>query len=209
MPLSAAALNGIKGYVYTLSKARVWETPLNEALRWANINPTVLAALRTATEEALPIFRRYPTTKANLLDLARIAWYDLFAPLPGPGKGFPWERAKEAPLNSFYAFNPDLADFPRRVFRENWIDVPPRLGKTNCAFCMSVPGRKESTILLNDGGTLNDVFTLAHELGHAYSNECPTEANRSHFQGKTAITLAETNSTFAETLVVKAMLESS
>lgn len=84
--------------------------------------------------------------------------------------------------------------------------MPPREGKQSGAFCMGVPGRQESRVLLNFGHTLDDVFTIAHELGHAYHKEQYYRAGRTTKQRKTPILLAETASIFCETIIVNAML---
>src|SRR5690606_31238829 len=88
-----------------------------------------------------------------------------------------------------------------RTFEEGWIDVPPRKGKRNGAFCSAIHPRGESRVMLNFGGTLTDVFTLAHELGHAYHNDCKVRFGRTVLQVPTPMTLSETASIFCETVV--------
>ena len=203
----AAALNGIKGQVDTLSRSRGWGSPLDQALHQAGITREALNALRSATQENFPVFRRYLRVKAKLLGLDALAWYDLLAPVGRVDRRYSWDQVKALVLEPFRAFDVELARFSGRAFEQDWIDVPPRLGKQNGAFCMAVPGRSESRILLNFGGSLDDVFILAHELGHGYHNWCLDAACRTYLQSSTPMTLAETASTFCETLVVNAMLE--
>ena len=106
----------------------------------------------------------------------------------------------------FDAFAPELGALARRAFEEGWIDVLPRAGKRNGAFCMGAPGVRQSRVMLNFGGTLDDVFTLAHELGHAFHNDAIYAAGRRPLQARTPMTLAETASIFCETLIAEALL---
>ena len=125
----------------------------------------------------------------------------------GKSKFYNWSEAREFTVNHFRNYSSPLADFAERTFIENWHDVPPRKGKSNGAYCASLPGRKASRIMHNFDGSLDSLFTLAHELGHAYHNECLYQSNRSMLQSDIPMTLAETASIFCETIVVKALLE--
>lgn len=206
-----AAMNSIKGQALTLSKAHGWESPLEQACHKSHISPASLAAMQTAIEESLPDFERYYRAKAQLLGLDALAWYDLRAPISHPDaspKHYSWQEAQSFVVEQFATYSPALAAFAERSFAENWHDVPPRQGKRNGAFCMGVPARQESRIMLNFGNTLDDIFTVAHELGHAYHNDCCYRLGTSSLQrSHTPMTLAETASIFCETIVVNAMLE--
>jgi oligoendopeptidase F len=79
----------------------------------------------------------------------------------------------------FAGFAPTLAALADRAFDEGWVDVLPRKGKRNGAFCMGTAGARESRVMLNFGGGLDDVFTLAHELGHAFHNDAAYRAGAS------------------------------
>lgn len=204
----AAALNGVKGETGTLQRLRGWPSALHATLHANRITPAALEAMQQACREAYPRFHRYLAAKAKALGLPRLAWYDLFAPLPSDQpRTFSWPQAAAFVTERFAAFGADLAGLARRAVDEGWIDVHPRPGKTNGAFCMGSPGIGESRVLLNFAGELDDVFTLAHELGHAYHNDRMTRAGRSPLQTRTPMVMAETASIFSETLVVGALLE--
>lgn len=206
----AAAMNGVKGEVNTLTRRRGWATPLDEALFQNGITRPALEALQSAVREAFPSARRYLRAKARFLGLEVLGWYDLLAPVSvGPEREFSWLEAQELILERFAAFSPSLAALAQRSFDEEWIDVLPRKGKRNGAFCMGAPGAQESRIMLNFGGGLDDIFTLAHELGHAFHNDCIYRAGRTPLQSSTPMTLAETASIFCETLIVNALLAES
>lgn len=203
----AAALNSVKAQVNELTLRRGWTSALDEALFESHITQESLAAMQGACEAHFPLFRRYLRAKARFLGQETLAWYDLLAPVTvAAPRRFSWDEAKAFVVDAFRSYSDKLADFAQRSFDEGWHDVPPRKGKRNGAFCMSVPGVQESRVLHNFGGQLDDVFTLAHELGHAYHNACAFEYGRTELQDDTPMTLAETASIFCETVVVNALL---
>ncbi len=204
----AAAMNSIKGQMNTLMLSRGWNSVLEQAVFQNNISLESLKAMQAACRDSFPWFRRYFKAKAKALCKDTLAWYDLQAPISvAEPKHYPWDEAKAFICETFALYSQELADYAARAFEQNWLDVPPRKGKRNGAFCMSVPGRKESRIMLNYGYTLDDIFTLAHELGHGFHNEQLFKANRTSSQRSTPMTLAETASIFCETIVVNEMLE--
>ncbi len=204
----AAAMNSIKAQVSETSTRRGYATALDEALFSSHITHKSLDAMQTACRESFPVFRRYLKAKAKFLGKDTLAWYDLLAPVTaGTPRTFSWAETAAFVTETFGSYSEKLAAFAARTFDENWHDVPPRKGKRNGAFCMSVEAVKESRIMHNFGGGLDDVFTVAHELGHAYHNSCLFEAGRTPLQDDTPMTLAETASIFCETIVANAMLE--
>jgi pepF/M3 family oligoendopeptidase len=202
LPL-AAAMNGIKGQVNTLSARRGWADPLDEALFGAHIDRETLDALVGAAREAFPDLRRYLKTKARALGVSALAWYDLFAPVGRASRRWAWDDATAFLLEQFGAYSDRMRGLADRAFRERWIDAGPRPDKQGGAFCMGLRG-DESRILVNYTPSYDGVSTLAHELGHAYHNL--NEAGLTPLQRQTPMTLAETASTFCETIVREAAL---
>ncbi|HEX7001436.1 MAG TPA: M3 family metallopeptidase, partial [Trueperaceae bacterium] len=203
----AAAMNGIKGQVGSLARQRGWGGPLDYSLFQHGISRRSLDAMHQACEERFATLRGYLKAKAQLLGKDRLAWYDLFAPLPqAAARRFTWEEAQAVVLDRFATYSAELASFADRAFRQGWIDVPPRRGKRGGAFCSPVPVRDESRVMLNFGGNLSDVFTLAHELGHAYHNDCKFRFGRTVLQTPTPMTLSETASIFCETLLFDGLM---
>lgn len=204
----AAAMNSIKGQASKLAQARAWTSTLEESLFQNTISQASLDAMQEACRESFGSFRRYLKAKAGFLGKESLAWYDLNAPVVQASKHYSYSQAQDLIIESFSGYSTELAAYAQKAFSQNWLDLPPRKGKRNGAFCMSVPGRKESRILLNYGHTLDDIFTLAHELGHGYHNEQMYAFKRSSLQRSTPMTLAETASIFCETIVVNKLLES-
>lgn len=203
----AAALNGVKGAVITLNQRRGRTDALHGALDDARLDRATLDTMLGAMQASFPTFRRYLRAKAQRLGHAgALPWWDLHAPvLPaGSERHFTFRQAEAFIDEQFRGFSPSLAGLAQRAFRGRWIDAEPRAGKRGGAFCMGLPGVGESRILCNFDGSLDQLFTIAHELGHAYHNDCQT--GQPELQTITPMTLAETASTFCETLVTDAAL---
>lgn len=202
LPL-AAALNGVKGQTLTLARRRGWGDPLDESLFWSTIDREILDAMIAETRASFPDFRRYLRTKARVLGRSELAWFDLFAPVGDAGQIWSWEAGTAFIVDRFGAYNGRMAGLAQRSIDERWIDAGPRPGKAGGAYCMSLVG-DQSRILTNYSPSYEAVSTLAHELGHAYHNL--NEAALTPLQKRTPMILAETASTFCETIVKEAAL---
>jgi len=202
----AACLNGVKGEANTLNKRRGRKDAVHSSLEAARIDRKTLEAMLAAMEGSFPMFRKYFKAKAQKIGKEKLAWWDVFAPLGKTDKVYSFEEARDFILDNFDKFSPDLCAFAKRAFDSNWIDAEQRDGKRGGAFCMEVQGVKESRILSNFDGSFDQVSTLAHELGHAFHNECAYQANKTVLQQLTPMTLAETASTMCETIVTEAVL---
>jgi len=199
-----AALNSIKGETLTLCNRRGWSDPLDETLFNCNMDRQTLQAMMTAARESFPDFRRYLRVKAKALGLEKLAFYDLFAPVGDSQDHWDYHSACNFVEDQFRTYSDKLGDFAARSFRENWVDVEPRPGKTDGAFCMGLRN-DESRILMNFKPAFGAVSTLAHELGHAYHNLCLH--GRTATQRATPMTLAETASIFCETIIRQAVVK--
>ncbi|MBT3714630.1 MAG: M3 family oligoendopeptidase [Anaerolineae bacterium] len=202
----AACMNGIKGTVNTLNKKRGREDALHASLDAARMDRDSLNAMLEAMKESFPIFHRYFIAKAKRLGKEKLPWWDIFAPAGDSEKTYSYQEASEFILEQFGGFSPKLKNLAQRAFSENWIDAEQRVGKRGGAFCIGMPNVKESRILSNFDGTFDQVSTLAHELGHAFHNECIYTAGKTSLQSETPMTLAETASVMCETVVTNAVL---
>ncbi len=200
----AACLNGVKGTQATLNRRRGRIDSLHEPLDQARIDRETFEAMLGAMYDSFPAFRRYLQGKAKLLGREALPWWDLFAPVGHSEKRYTYREAQDFVLEHFGTFSKGLAGLARRAFDHNWIDAEPRDGKRGGAFCMRVPAVEESRVLCNFDGSLDQVSTLAHELGHAYHNEC--QVGKAPLQRRTPMTLAETASIFCQTIVTDALL---
>lgn len=203
----AAALNGVKGQGSTLNRRRGWADDLEPALFANAVSREALGAMQAAVVASLPDWRRYLRAKAGLLGHpGGLPWWDLFAPVGDPSaSAVTWEEATDLVREAFGTFGPALRGLAERAFAEQWVDAGPRDGKRGGAFCMPVQD-EQSRILMNFGGSLDGVSTLAHELGHAYHNT--QLADRTAIQRQTPMALAETASIFCETILMQSLLAS-
>lgn len=205
--ISSACLNGIKGEVITLNSMRGYKSPLEETLLNSRMDFETLNSMFKAIEESLPVFHKYFRKKAEILGHSNgLPFYDLFAPIGDSDMKFTYEEAKRFIMKNFGTFSVSLAKFAERAFENSWIDAEPREGKVGGAFCENIHGIKESRIMSNFGGTFSDVVTLAHELGHGYHGECLN--NETVLNSDYPMPIAETASTFCETIVKKAAVKS-
>ena len=201
----AACMNGVKGYVNVLNRRRGREDALHPAIDQSRIDRLTLEAMMSAMQASFPTFRKYLKLKAKRFGKEALPWWDLFAPVGQSNRTFSWEEAKKFIVNNFSTFSQDLGTFAERAFDRNWIDAEPRDGKRGGAFCMRIAGVKEPRILCNFDGSLDQVSTIAHELGHGYHIEC--QKDKEFLQFITPMTLAETASIFCETIIQDAALE--
>lgn len=222
-----ACLNNLKGETNSLLGLREWNCAIDRALFSSRMKKETLDALISAIEESLPDWRKYLRAKAEYLKNHNatnstscgkdegIAFYDLFAPLPdcnkkssGPdgeeeisllSKEWTFDEAREYIIKEYNSFSTKMGDFAKKAFDKNWIDARVHPGKVGGAYCQDFYVQKESRILSNFTGAFSDIITLAHELGHAFHFNCIKD--KDFRNGVYPMTLAETASTFAETIV--------
>lgn len=201
----AAAMNGIKGTANTLNRRRGRANAVQPSLDAARIDQATLDAMMGAMRESFPVFRKYLKAKAKRLGHAGgLPWWDLMAPVGHNERSYSWDEACEFILGNFGKFSPRLMGLAKRAFERNWIDAEQRPGKRAGAFCAEIPLTDESRILCNFDGSLDQVSTVAHELGHAFHNECLV--GKTPLNALTPMTLAETASIFCETIIIDAAL---
>ena len=197
----AYALNSIKLETISDCQLRGYESPLARTLKHSDMERATLDAMLGAMDEYLPKFWQYLKAKGKALGYEKgLPWYELFAPMGAASTRFTAEDAKDYLVEQFSGFDSELAQMVARAFDEAWIDFYPRDGKAGGAFCADVNHLKQSRILTNFDGAFGDVVTLAHELGHAFHNQCIFD-HRPLNQGY-SMPLAETASTFNECVVM-------
>lgn len=205
---SAAAINGIKGEVITVSKLRGYKSPLDETIIKSRMDKESLDAMLVAMEEFLPVFHKYFRKKAEILGYeGGLPFYDMFAPIGQVNISFSYKEAIDYIVKNFNTFSGRLADYVQNAYDKNWLDVEPREGKRGGAFCSSLHAIGESRILSNFDGSFSNMTTLAHELGHGYHGL--NLKDESILNSSYPMPIAETASIFNETIVVRAALKES
>jgi len=197
----AYALNSIKLETISDCQLRGYESPLHRTVKHNDMKMETLDAMLSAMDEYAPKFWQYLRAKAKALGHENgLPWYDLFAPMGKSSTKFTAESSRDYLVNLFAEFDTELSEMVATAFDNAWIDFYPRDGKAGGAFCAGIECLGESRILTNFDGQLGDVVTLAHELGHAFHNQCIRDhrpLNRDY-----SMPLAETASTFNECVVM-------
>ena len=197
----AYALNSIKLETISDCQLRGYESPLERTLKKSNMKKETLDAMLAAMDEFSPKFWQYLKAKAKALGHENgLPWYDLFAPMGNSSTKFTTEAARDFLVKLFEEFDSELSEMVAAAFDNAWIDFYPRDGKAGGAFCAGVECLGESRILTNFDGMFGDVVTLAHELGHAFHNQCIKDHRPLNHDY--SMPLAETASTFNECVVM-------
>lgn len=201
----AMALSNIKREVVVMNDLRGYKNPLEPTLIRSNMQEATLNAMISSMLDFRVEFEKYFTAKAKYLNHKNgLPFYDLFAPVGKLEKTYTYDEAQKLIIESFTGFSKDLGNYAKKAFDLNWIDPFPKRGKRGGAFCSNQPQLKQSRILSNFTGSLSDVSTLAHELGHGYHGEIISE--NSPLNWSYPMPLAETASIFCETIVTNHLL---
>lgn len=202
---TAACLNAISGTRLTLYERRGIDHFLEPALFDSAVSRKTLEAMFGVARDRAEIPRRFLREKARRSGRDRLGFQDLEAPAPGePPTRVPFPDARDRIVAAFERFYPGLAEFAAMAFDKKWIDWEPRKGKRPGGFCSSSSVVGQSRVFMTYDGALGDVSTLAHELGHAWHSWVMRDMRP--WARVYPMTLAETASTFAEQLVIDAVL---
>lgn len=205
----ATLLNSINGWRLeeTKQRARVRELHyLDKSCHQSSIERATLDTLMETTYEQRSIGQRALKAMGQVLGVKRMAPWDVMAPAPIMGKGdrISFDDAIHLIAEAFSKLTPEMGDFAMMMAEKGWIDGQPTPNRTTGAYCTSFREPREPRIFLTFEGTMTNVMTLAHELGHAWHNWVMRDL--SLVESSYPMTLAETASIFAETLVRDALL---
>ena len=145
------------------------------------------------------LVERFYRVKREILGLDQLTHIDRYAPLFDTVETVAFEEAKEIVLRAFGRFSPKLSDAAAEFFDKRWIDAEPRQGKSPGAFCSGVTPDRHPVVLMSYLGKMDDVTTLAHELGHGV--HASLARRQTLFNFDTTLPIAELASTFGEMLV--------
>lgn len=165
---------------------------------------SMVEALIQAVVAGYPLVARYYRLKARLLGVGQLEDYDRYAPIPGADRRYSWEECREIVLGAFTDFSPEIGGIVREFFDKNWIDAALQPGKRGGAFAHPVTPDAHPYVFVNYTGSVRDVMTVAHELGHGvhqYLARC-----QGYFNANTPLTTAETASVFGEMLTFERLM---
>lgn len=201
----ADTLNRLAGFRLKLYERRGWDDILKEPLALNRMSKQTLDTMWQVIQDNKQKFVAYLERKAKLLGMERLNWSDVDSPLGQLSGKVTYEQAADNIVEQFGRFSPKLAEFATSAFRNRWIEAEDRPGKRPGGFCSSLPVSKQTRIFMTFGGTVSNVSTLAHELGHGYHQYLMDELPV--FNQDYAMNVAETASTFAEMIVSDALVK--
>ncbi|MFV0437517.1 MAG: M3 family oligoendopeptidase [Desulfopila sp.] len=170
------------------------------------LHDVTVDSLVSAVTSRYDLVQRYYRVKRELLGLDELFDYDRYAPLPSlPSAKIDWLTSKKIVLQSFAAFSTEMADIAEDFFAKRWIHAPVLAGKRGGAFAHPCVPHIHPYVMVNYTGSLRDVSTVAHELGHGVHQVLA--ARKGYYNSSTPLVLAETASVFAEMLVFSSQLE--
>ena len=185
-------------------RIRGYERPISPRNLANHLPDEVVDTLLDVCRRNATVFQRYFRVKARALEMPKLRRYDIYAPVGKADKTYDFGTAVQIILEAFERFHPEIARLARQVFEAGHVDSETRKGKRTGAFCAGVVPGLTPWILMSYQGRINDVATLAHELGHAIHNLLAR--HHSVFTYHAPLPLAETASTFGEMLLVDHLL---
>ncbi|MES7204603.1 M3 family metallopeptidase, partial [Cutibacterium acnes] len=164
----AQALNHLGGFRLQVYKHRGWNSVLKEPLEYNRMSEATLNSMWDAVERHRPMLLDYFKKKAEILGVERLGWADVEAPLGSADTRMSFEEGAALIVEQFRNFSPKLAGFAETALRDRWIEAENRAHKRPGGFCTSFPLKGQSRIFMTYDGSMVNVSTLAHELGHAF-----------------------------------------
>jgi oligoendopeptidase F len=180
---------------------RGYKSPISMRNIGNDVDDKTIDSLLSVCKKNSPIFQKFFVQKAKMLKMKKLRRYDLYAPAAVniKEKNYSYDKSVKLVFESLGKFSDTLEGYARKVFNENHIDSDVRKGKRDGAFCSTLAPKITPYVLVNFTGKSRDVFTLAHELGHAVHSQAAQD--RSILVQDAPLPLAETASTFSELLL--------
>ena len=207
-PLFGDTLNHLDGFRLSTYKLHGITDYLQKPLEYNRLKKETLDVMWSTIEKNKQPLADYLTRKANLFGKEKMEWQDQDAPIilgDLEEKTFTFDEAAAFIVENFKKFSPKMADFARSAFEKSWIEAEDRPGKRPGGYCTELPETKESRIFMTYSNSVNEVATLAHELGHAFHSS--TMWDLPSLNREYAMNVAETASTFAGLIVADATLK--
>lgn len=184
---------------HVIDRLRGFERPESSRHLSNDIDQSVVDTMVEVTVNNFDIVSNYYQLKQELLNIDQLTHYDRYAPISDTKTEFDFGQAQTIIMEAFADFSPQLAEMAEPFFSQNWIDAKVTSGKQGGAYCMGVTPEHHPYVFMNYNGSMRDVTTLAHELGHGIHDILANQQNLLNYHP--VLPLAETASTFAEMLV--------
>lgn len=180
----------LRGYKTVMSKRNISE----------QVPDNVVDTLMSEVQKFYPLYQRFLRAKQKNLGLSELYGYDVHAPIFKIEKKIPYEEACKTVIDMFEGFDARFGNYARDMLEAGRVDAFPKAGKRGGAFA-SYDKWIESFVLLNYTDTVDDIFTLAHELGHAIHGHLAQVQKSPVYDAP--LVLAETASIFSESLLME------
>jgi oligoendopeptidase F len=178
---------------------RGYRSPITVRNKLNNISDEAVSSLLKVCRKNNVVFQKYLKEKSRILKIKNMSRYHIYAPFDKSEQKYSFSEAINIVLSSLAEFSPKIASLAKRVLEEKHLDSELRKGKRGGAFCVTTSPKITPYILVNYTGREHDVFTLAHELGHAIHSELAKD--KSILVQHAPLPLAELASVFSEMIV--------
>jgi oligoendopeptidase F len=203
----ASAIRAVCEDHIRVCEMRKWSTPMTQSLIDNDVNEQAIDSLMKTIEKNASLYQRYLRLKARLMDLPKLDNYDLMAPLPkAPSTTYNWADARREITAAYREFDEQIGDWIDEMYARHHLDGEVRKGKTSGAFCSSWLAGKSAYILQSFNGRIMDVYTQAHELGHAIHDYLLSRTQKPS-NCEVGSCAAETGSIFGELLLTERLLQ--
>ena len=184
---------------------RGYRSPLSVRNILNDIPDEAVDTLLNVCRKKRDVFQGYFREKAKMIGMKKMSRYHIYAPIDTSEVNYSFSDAAKLVLNSLQSFSPKMALLAKNVLGENHLDSELRRGKKGGAFCATASPKITPFVLVNYTGKQRDVFTLAHELGHAVHSQLA--ADKSVLVQQAPLPLAELASVFSEMVLLDKLLE--
>lgn len=202
----SSALRSVFTDHLTMVKLRKWSSPMTQSFISNDVDEETITALMNTIEKNVGVFRRFLKLKAKALGLETLGNWDIDAPIPtASNKKYTWEEARKLNVDSYNTFDKESGEWMDEMYERRHIDAVVRNGKRSGAFCATWHSGESAYVLQSFNGTIGDVYTSAHELGHALHAYLGSRAQKpTNYEIGSCI--AETGSNFGELLLTETLL---
>lgn len=202
----ASAIRAVCEDHMEMCKLRKWPTAMAQSLIDNDVEEEAINSLMKTILNNTKLFQKYLKIKAQLMSLPKLADYDIVAPLPkSPEKTYAWADARKEIIAAYREFDEQFGTWINEMYKKRHLDAEVRKGKTSGAWCFPWMAGKSAYVLQSYNGRMTDVYTQAHELGHAIHAHLASRAQKpSNCEWGSCV--AETGSLFGELLLTERLL---
>ncbi len=183
---------------------RKYTTPINVRNIRNDVSDKAINVLLDVCRKNRTLFHEYFRVKAKLCKIKKMSRYDIYASYKERDKKYSYEQAKDLVFSAYKKYSEEMYNLAKKVAESNHVDYEIRKNKMGGAYCSEIGTRIVPYVMLNHAGDIRDVFTMAHEFGHAV-HDLLTHRH-SILTAHPPLVLAETASVFGEMLLFDSLI---